>query len=181
METTSQIIVGTSTSSTSTAIFHTGVTVSTSVPNIEKLEGQSNYGSWKFAMKMSLMLEGLFGYVDGTVPVNTHTDTIRDQSALARICLSVKPSCYVHVHNTKNSKEAWTNLKNAYEGTKFELTRKFFNIRQNSYASMEEYINDILMTVQKRGQVDFFCDAERCIDRIQELRRSIEPTIKRRI
>jgi len=139
METMSQIIVGTSTSSTSTATFLTGVTVSTSVPNIEKLEDQSNYGSWKFAMKMSLMLEGLFGYVDGTVPVNTHTDTIRDQSALAKICLSVKPSCYVHVHNTKNSKEAWTNLKNAYEGcsmsTKFELTRKFFNIRQDSYAS----------------------------------------------
>jgi len=140
------------------AVFPTGVTVSTSVPNIEKLEGQSNYGSWKFAMKMSLMLEGLFGYVDGTVPINTQTDTIRDQSALAKICLSVKPGCYVHVHNTKNSKEAWTNLKNAYEvcsmATKFELTRKFFNIRQETYASMEEYINDILMTVQKLADID---------------------------
>jgi len=142
METMNQIIVGTSTSLTSTAVFPTGVTVSTSVPNIEKLEGQFNYGSWKFAMKMSLMLEGLFGWdIDGTVPVYTHTDTIRDQSALAKICFSVKPSCYVH--NTKNSKEAWTNLKNAYEGcsmaTKFELTRKFFNIRQEAYVSMEEY------------------------------------------
>jgi len=105
METTNQIIIGTSMSSTSTAVFPTGVTVSTSVPNIEKLEGQSNYGSWKFAMKMSLMLEGLFGYVDGTVPVNTHTDTIRDQSALAKICLSIKLSCYVHVYNTKISRK----------------------------------------------------------------------------
>jgi len=24
------------------------------------------------------MLEGVFGYIDGTGPVNTHTDTIRD-------------------------------------------------------------------------------------------------------
>jgi len=38
--------------------------------------------------------------------------------------------------------------------TKFELTRKFFNIRQETYASMEEYINDILMTVQKLADID---------------------------
>ncbi|KAK4873937.1 hypothetical protein RN001_013297 [Aquatica leii] len=47
--------------STSTTPTNMSCTMSTSIPNIEKLDGQSNYRSWKFAMRMSLMLEGLFG------------------------------------------------------------------------------------------------------------------------
>lgn len=56
-------------------------------------------------MKMALMLEGLFDYVDGTMPVSTATDRLRDQNALAKICLSVKPNCYIHVHNMASSKD----------------------------------------------------------------------------
>nr|CAI5869045.1 unnamed protein product [Callosobruchus analis] len=54
-----------------------------SVPNIEKLEGQANYSSWKFAMKMSLVLEGLFGYVDGSADVLSQLNIERDAKALA--------------------------------------------------------------------------------------------------
>lgn len=135
----------------------TTVSLSTNIPNIDKLEGQVNYGSWKFSMKMYLMLEGLFGYVDGTVPVTDPNDKLRDQSALAKICLSVKPNCFIHVQNAKTSKEAWDNLQNSFEGrsmaTVFEMTRRLFNSKQANFQSMEEYLTDILETVQKLADV----------------------------
>lgn len=125
------------------------VTVTTSVPNIEELEGQANYGSWKFAMKMSLMLEGLYGNVENAVPLITPTEAEKDKRALAKICLSIKQNCYVHVCNATTAKEAWDNLKNAFEGrnlaTVFEMTRKLFNVRQDHHSSMEEYITDVLV------------------------------------
>lgn len=147
----------TDTSSSTTNVETATVSLSTTVPNIDKLQGQHNYGSWKFSMKMYLMLEGLFGYVDGTVNVSKPTDTVRDQSALAKICLSVKPNCYIHIQNAKTSKEAWDNLNNAFEGrsmaTVFEMTRRLFNVKQTNFTSMEDYITDILVTVQKLADI----------------------------
>jgi len=129
------------------------VSLSTTIPNIEKLEGQINYGSWKFSMRMCLMLEGLFGYVDGSNTITESADKVRDQNALAKICLSVKPNCFVHVQSAKTSKEAWDNLKSAFESrslaTVFEMTRRLFNTKQASFSSMEEYLTDILETTQK--------------------------------
>jgi len=147
--TTSQSL--TSTSSTMTT--QSAVSLSTTIPNIEKLEGQINYGSWKFSMRMCLMLEGLFGYVDGSNTITESADKVRDQNALAKICLSVKPNCFVHVQSAKTSKEAWDNLKSAFESrslaTVFEMTRRLFNTKQASFSSMEEYLTDILETTQK--------------------------------
>lgn len=130
------------------------VTVSTSIPNIEKLEGQSNYGSWKFAMKMCLMLEGLWNQVSDTLET---IDSEKDNRTLAKICLTVKPCCYVHVCNAKNAKEAWNNLQAAYEGKSmsrvFQLTRKLFDIKQHRFASMEEYLTHILSTIQQLADI----------------------------
>ncbi|KAF2897450.1 hypothetical protein ILUMI_08724 [Ignelater luminosus] len=63
------------------------ITVS-SVPNIETLEGQSNYGSWRFAMTMRLMLEGVWSTIEGTL---NETKRENDNRALAKICLTIKP------------------------------------------------------------------------------------------
>nr|CAI5837631.1 unnamed protein product [Callosobruchus analis] len=66
-------------------------------------------------MKMSLVLEGLFGYVDGSVDVLSQLDIERDAKALAKICLSVK-TCYIHISKAKTAKEALDNLRNAFKG-----------------------------------------------------------------
>nr|CAI5833660.1 unnamed protein product [Callosobruchus analis] len=104
-------------------------------------------------MKMYLMLEGLFGYVDGSVDVLSQLDIERDAKALVKICLSVKTCCYIHISKAKTAKEVCDNLKNAFEGhsmsTAFELTRKLLNLKQRDLGSMEKYINEILVTVQK--------------------------------
>lgn len=58
--------------------------------SIEKLAGTKNYNNWKFSMRMLLTMEGLWNCVLGT-----DNDVNKDQKALAKICLSVKPSSQV--------------------------------------------------------------------------------------
>nr|CAI5868548.1 unnamed protein product [Callosobruchus analis] len=127
-----------------------------SVPNIEKLEGQANYISWKFAMKISLELEGLFGYVDGSFDVLCQLDIERDAKALAKICFSVKTCCYIGISKAKTANEAWDNLKNAFEGHSMSIKKNRIRINQKTaqseardLGSMDKYINEILVTVQK--------------------------------
>lgn len=73
--------------STTESITTTWVSVSNAVPNIEKLEIQQNYGSWKLSMEMYLVLDGLFGYVDGTICGSKLTDIVSDHSAITKIYL----------------------------------------------------------------------------------------------
>jgi hypothetical protein len=42
-------------------------------------------------------------------------DVKKDQKAKAKICLLVEPQCIPHVRTAKTAKEAWDNLKKAYE------------------------------------------------------------------
>ena len=53
---------------------------STSVPNIEKLDGSENYSTWKFAMKMIVMLDGLWN-----ITIRAEVDNEKDCKALAKI------------------------------------------------------------------------------------------------
>ncbi|CAH0729626.1 unnamed protein product, partial [Brenthis ino] len=80
-------------------------------PAIEKLEGSKNYLAWKFAIRMVLILEGLWD----CVTANVVTDAARDQRALARIALSVKTSLYQHIRNAATAKEAWDSLSDIFE------------------------------------------------------------------
>ena len=79
------------------------------IPTIDpKLDGMSNYSSWKFMIKMTLIGMDLWDCVD---PSNTNTHKVRrDQRALATICLNVKNHCHVHVQNAITAQEAWLNL-----------------------------------------------------------------------
>ncbi|XP_045474930.1 uncharacterized protein LOC123680859 [Harmonia axyridis] len=138
--------------------FTTAPVVSSYVPNIDKLEGHSNYASWKFAMKMSLMLEGLWEIVTNGPMNNTNTlNKDLDNKALAKIGLCVKPTCYVHICKATTSKEAWDNLQKAFESKdmnrKFDLQRHLFRTKHTDFNSMEEYIGDIMSTVYKLADI----------------------------
>lgn len=137
----------------------TVLSTSLSLPNIDKLEGHANYSSWKFAMKMSLVLEGLWEVVSDGV---TDSNKAKDDIALAKVCLSVKPTCYVHVWKAKSSKEAWDNLERAFESKdmnrKFDLQRHLFRTKREDFSSMEAYVNDILSTVYKLADIGVAVD-----------------------
>jgi len=122
-------------------------------PPIIKLVGASNYGSWKFAMEHSLKLEGLYKYVKAAVDLTAAEDQEKDERALSRICLSVMENCYVHLRKAKTAREGWVKLQEAYAAnnmaTMFETARCLYNVRQDNFSSMDEYLTYILNIVQR--------------------------------
>lgn len=121
--------------------------------HIEKLEGVSNYNSWKFQMKMILTLEGLWKYVDGV----NDGDTSLDQRALARICLSVKATCHQHVRHCTKAKDAWVKLASTFEDKglyrRVLLLRKLHRIDYTQYSSMTDYVDGIMTLVQQLADI----------------------------
>lgn len=120
--------------------------------HIEKLEGVSNYNSWKFQMKMLLTLEGLWNNVSGD-----GGDASRDQKALARICLSVKAACHQHVRHCSKAKEAWDTLAKTFEDKglyrRVLLLRKLHHTDYNQFGSMTDYLVGIMTLVQQLADI----------------------------
>ncbi|KAH9634305.1 hypothetical protein HF086_011565 [Spodoptera exigua] len=73
---------------------------------MEKLKGTENYSTWKFSMKMVLIHEELWEYVEQET-----SDDKKGNKALARIALSVQPSVIPYIRTAKSAYEAWNNLK----------------------------------------------------------------------
>uniref|UniRef100_A0A2A4JC36 Retrovirus-related Pol polyprotein from transposon TNT 1-94-like beta-barrel domain-containing protein n=1 Tax=Heliothis virescens TaxID=7102 RepID=A0A2A4JC36_HELVI len=118
----------------------------------EKLDGVGNYNTWKFQMKMTLVLEGLWKCVGGT-----DTDSTKDQRALARICLGIK-SCFIqHVRSANTAKEAWDALKSVFEDKglyrRVLLLRQLHRANYTHYNSMNEYIEGVMTLVQQLADI----------------------------
>lgn len=126
---------------------------------IEKLEGANNYNNWKFVMKMSLIMDNLWACVEGT-----ETDENKNQKALAKICLNVHPSCFVHVREATNAKDAWTNLQKAFENTglcrRLALLRKLLRSKYEDFRNMDEYISAVMSLVQQLADINHNVDDE---------------------
>ncbi|CAG4914890.1 unnamed protein product [Colias eurytheme] len=122
--------------------------ISTLIP-VEKLSGIENYSNWKFQLKMLLIHEDLWDVVteDKTEDVNDAAYMKRSQKALAKICLSVKPSVFTHVRNAETARDAWINLQKAYEdkglSRRLSLLRLLFETKLCDCESMEAYVAKI--------------------------------------
>ncbi|KAI8440645.1 hypothetical protein MSG28_001854 [Choristoneura fumiferana] len=126
---------------------------------IDRLDGVSNFTSWKFQMRMALTLEGLWPCIDGTVD-----DAARDQRALARICLGVKPCCFQYVRDAKTSKEAWLKLSTVFEDKglyrRVLLLRQLHRVDFSSYTSMTNYIEAVMNLVHQLESIGKTVDDE---------------------
>lgn len=113
--------------------------------NFEKLSGISNYGNWKFLMRMYLIHEDLWNcIVEAESGGAKDTDDRKQQRALAKICLMVQPSSFSHVRNATTGFEAWNNLKTAYEDKglcrRLGLLRTMFGLKLEQFSDMEAYL-----------------------------------------
>lgn len=121
----------------------------------EKLEGAANYSSWKFSIKMALILDGVWDQIDAA---DDAIDTTRNQRALARICLSLKSSLYQYVREAKTAKEAWKNLSDVFENKglyrRILLLRQLHNVKYTMYSDMNEYISAIMHLVQLLADIN---------------------------
>ncbi|KAI5636951.1 gag-polypeptide of LTR copia-type domain-containing protein [Phthorimaea operculella] len=119
--------------------------------NVEKLDGISNYITWKFSMKMALILDSLWECIehDQQAPV----DRLKDQKAFARIALCVKPNLFQHLHGCKTSKEAWDKLGRIFADKgiyrRVILLRQLYRIDYQKYNDMTMYIDTVMTLVRQ--------------------------------
>lgn len=121
---------------------------------IEKLAGRENYNSWKFAMRALLEHEDLWNSVLGT-----EQDEVKNRKARSKIILLVETINYVHIENATTAKQAWDNLKAAFEDSgltrKVGLLRQLVTTRLDGCNSIDEYVNTIITTANKLNGIGF--------------------------
>lgn len=71
---------------------------------------------------------------------------------------------YVHVTSAKTAQKAWEKLKNTFEDSgavrKVTLMRKIVNTKLTDCSSMEMYVNEIISTAQRLGDIGFAVNDE---------------------
>lgn len=121
--------------------------------NVDKLEGANNYNTWKFQLKMILTLESLWECVESA----SVTDQPKDQRALARICLSVRSSCFQYVRDCVTAKQAWQRLANVFEDKglyrRVLLLRQLHRIEYGMFSCMTDYVDSVMTKVQQLADI----------------------------
>lgn len=127
---------------------------SNSVFSIDKLSGRDNYPTWKFAMQALLEHEDLWNCVTGS-----DKDEKRNTKARSKIILSVDPVNYVHIKSANTAKEVWENLSKAFVDSgltrKVGLLKTLVTTKLENCKSVDEYVNQIVMTAHKLNGLDF--------------------------
>ncbi|XP_011312411.1 homeobox protein 9 [Fopius arisanus] len=125
--------------------------------NIERLRGRDNYSTWKFAMKMYLEMEDLWGCIQGTE--SYIADERKMTRARTKIALSLDPVNYVHVEEATTPKQAWENLQSTFDDAglarKVGLLRELTTASLEKSSSVEDYVNKVINTAHKLRGVGF--------------------------
>lgn len=120
----------------------------------EKLDGVSNFITWKHYIKHALILEDLWSCIESQDDI---IDKSKDLRALARINLAVKSNCIQYIRQAKTAKEAWNKLVTTFEDSGFVrrvlLLRTLHRASYTDFNSMEPYIEHIMNLVQQLGDI----------------------------
>lgn len=112
------------------------------IASVPKLKGRENFDDWAFAVENLLVLEGADIYLkqEGTEAVSTSADA----KARAKLILTIDSSLFVHIKETKTTKELWTKLRSLFDDSGFSrritLLRHLISIRLENCENMTSYV-----------------------------------------
>ncbi|KAB0794531.1 hypothetical protein PPYR_11370 [Photinus pyralis] len=128
--------------------------------NIEKLEGGSNWMTWKFQMLQVLEASELFDVVDGTdSPPSNRDENYRtaivawkknDAKARRAISTACKKQPLLQIMNCDTANSMWTTLKSTYEQT---LKSNVLFLQQKYYSFTKEPGDDIATCISKLMEI----------------------------
>jgi gag-polypeptide of LTR copia-type len=140
------------------------------VGSVIPLEGSANYRTWKYSMKMVLMVKDLWEVVDGTeVKPSDEKEglawTKKSQKALAHISLSLAPIEQHHILDCTTAKAAWDILEKLYEGKgrnrKFLLMEQLFKFNmENHETTMDVYLRTMKDKISELSSIGITLDKE---------------------
>lgn len=128
--------------------------------NVEKLNN-SNYETWKFQMKMTLIHDELWTVIDGAVPAEkdqVESWTNKNLKALSTIALCVEKSQYPLIKDCVFAKDAWKKLESFHIqksfGTKFSLLRKAISKRMRPDQDVTSFLLEFDELFDKMSNYD---------------------------
>ena len=121
---------------------------------VVKLEGDSNWMTWKVQIKHLLLDRDLWGHVDGTARcANDATVKVKvefkkmNQKALTAIVLSISPTLIPLVQLCQTPEEAWKALQEQFEKStlmaKLHLRKKYFRLEMSEGTSAERHMREM--------------------------------------
>jgi hypothetical protein len=126
------------------------------LPSIEKLDGRLNYSDWKFGMILYLKDLGIWNSANGYPTGDTTTETQKaqhDATALIKIGLMVKPTCYPIIRDAETAKFAWEKLSLAFEDNglnrRCQVLRKLGQLRLEQFKNLTEYTDAFVDNADK--------------------------------
>lgn len=127
--------------------------------NVPKLKGRENYDDWAFAVQNLLVLEDTDKYLKQEAVPTDAAQSVADARARAKLILTIDASLFVHIKETKTTKELWTKLKSLFDDSGFSrritLLRHLINIRLEKCESMTSYVTQIVETSQRLNGTGF--------------------------
>lgn len=130
--------------------------------NVPKLKGRENYDDWAFAAENMLVLEDADKYLmqEGDAVKSSTADA----RARAKLILTIDSSLFVHIKETKTTKELWTKLKSLFDDSGFSrritLLRHLISIRLENYDNMTNYVTQMVETSQRLSGTGFVINDE---------------------
>lgn len=118
--------------------------------SFDRLKGRENFVNWKLQAKSYLVVKGLWKYAETEPNASIADEVSKDMQALAHITLLLEPCTFSHISGATSAKQAWNNLISAFENKsvarKVDLLRQLVQMKLSECASMEDYVNKMIMT-----------------------------------
>lgn len=120
--------------------------------SITALKG-SNYATWKVQIKMLLIKEDLYGFIDGTLsePADAAAATkfkIRKDKALATIVLSIDPKLLYIIGDPTEPKTVWDKLQSTFQrktwANKLSLRRRMYSMKLSDGGSLQDHLKSFI-------------------------------------
>lgn len=133
---------------------------------VEKLNS-TNYGTWKFLMKMFLIEKDCWEAIEQTEEVMNEEMTKKDRKALALIARCIEKSQLFLIRNHGNSAAAWKSIQDHYQRSnmmmKVKLNRRLREKKLAVGGSMPEHINAILQFIDQLQDIGTTVEDEEAV------------------
>lgn len=134
-----------------------------------ELLNKNNYDTWKVQAQAVLIRNGLWGYVNGSIPKPKEDAELKiwevnDLNARSDLILIISPSELKQVKNCATSKELWEILENTYQSRgparKATLLKRLILMKMKENSDVHDHINKFMDTVDKLNALEIEINSE---------------------
>ena len=132
--------------------------------SVEKLDGTTNWMTWKFQLRHLLMAKGLWKYVDGSAELAgdaaeevAEKFRAEQQKAFSTIVLSISSSLLYLITSCELPKDAWDTLKKHFErdtlANKLFLKKQYFRKEMSEGTPINDHLKEMKLLADRLASI----------------------------